>query len=214
MYEALRPETDWLIQIGSLGAFPDKARWTKALKKASTPNDFQKIFLGETTINTRTLFINGVHDDNNWLYYRAMANNCELAYNLSFIINGFKTQLDDNLNIVGLGKSFSPITWKNGIRGSKDLKHYTRNEVEKACSHGPIELLATHEPPYGTKFNNRESTAQGIQRIIFATQPKLVVHRSYDKSLKEYSFLNSKCFAIPAYDIIYFDYSNGEFTKI
>ena len=218
LYKELEDKNiDWLIQIGSLGAFADRLRWTKALRKGNTPDDFQKIYSGQFDVPVKTLFINGRHDDQNWLEYRTMMDSLELAYNLTLAVNGYKVYLgenDDTISLVGLGKTFSPKTWKSGRQTSKDLQHYTRREVERACSHGPVDLFVAHEPPFGTKFSNRVSIAEGISKIAFAIQPKLMAHKSYDNKTKVYSLLNTKCVALAPYAIRYFEFKDNQFSEL
>lgn len=200
---------DWLLQVGSLGAFPDKSKWTKALKRSYTPDDFQKIYLGQVNINKPTVFISGPHDDHNWLAYKATKGELEIAYNLSFVINGFKTHISQNeevLSVVGLGKTFSPNVWTHGVRKSKDLAHYTRREVEKACSQGKTDILLCHEPPYNTKFNCKLSTAEGINKVVFATRPRLLLHKSYEKINKIYNYnSDTLAFCLAPYGVIVYD---------
>lgn len=205
---------DWVIQLGSLGAFADRVRFSKALKQANTPDDFQKIYAGQVNVSKPTLAINGIHDDHNWLYYRMMNDSLELAYNLSFLVNGFKTCIGDDISLVGLGKTFSPTTWARGIQTTKDLKHYTRREVERACSLGPVDLLVTHEPPYNTKFRSRVSKAEGISKVAFATQPKLIVSKSYDQDFHDGVLLTSKYLAVPAYRIAVFDITKDQVKRL
>lgn len=201
----------WVLQIGDYGIYPDKLRWDRAMKLNNTPDDFQKIYSGQVNVRKRTLIIPGTHDDHKWLEEKIQREDLEIAYDLSFIVNGHKTYIGDNddcVSVVGLGKTFSPKAWANGRNGVKHIHNYTRREVERACSQGPIHILMTYEPPFGVKFDNRVSAAEGIQKIGFATQVQLMVHRSYDET-RSYKLMNTDCLALAPYDIRLFEYKNN-----
>ena len=218
LYKELEDKNiDWLIQVGSLGAYADKLRWTKAMRRGDTPDDFQKIYSGQFDVPVRTIFTEGKHDDNVWLDYRAQMDELEIAYNLTLAVNGYKVFLgenDDTLSLVALGKTFSPKIWKGGRKSPKDNEHYTRREIERACSHGPVDLFVAHEPPFGVKCSTRKSKAEGLQKVVFATQPKLMVHKSYDANTTEYQLLNTKCIALAPYAIKYFEFKDNQFSEL
>ena len=66
--------------------------------------------------------------------------------------------------MTGLGRAYSEATF-SGIPGKKSHRHYTRHDVERACSSGPTDLLVVYE----------SLDEPGIRNVIFATRPKLIV---------------------------------------
>ena len=52
-------------------------------------------------------------------------------------------------------------------------------DVQKACTAGPVDILLSHEAPDGEQFGTHTSEAKGLNKICFATQPKVLFHGKY-----------------------------------
>ncbi len=186
MYEAIFDlevkidrDIDWVICTGSFGIWPDPARADRGTRKHGDIGDFAKMYLNSDRVPRSTLFISGKHEDHRWLDLRKDKVEMELIPGLHWLVNGYKTTIgntDCQFSIVGLGKVFSPTTYANvDLPTKRKIRHYTRREVERACSQGPTDLLLTHEAAAGTVLGKYNSNAKGIANICYATQPKLLV---------------------------------------
>jgi len=159
----------WVICAGDLGIWPDVARMDKASRKWGG-NDFSKLYVGAdaTPINVPVLTIAGVHDDNRWLDQRQSTGNTEILSNVHWLSQGNRTVIgwgDVECRVTGLGRSHSESTYL-GQPGKRSHRHYTRHDVEKACSSGPTDLLVLYE----------HLDAPGIRNVVFATRPKLILN--------------------------------------
>jgi hypothetical protein len=158
----------WAICAGDFGIFPDPACMDKASRKHAG-TDFSYMYVGADPrpINTPVLTIAGVHDDNRWLNQRKTANNTEILNNVHWLAQGYRTVIgwDVQLRVTGLGRAYSDATY-GGHLGKRSHRHYTRHDVEKACSSGPTDLLVLYE----------HLDAEGLRNIIYATRPKLILN--------------------------------------
>jgi len=77
--------------------------------------------------------------------------------------------------------------------GKRSIRHYTRQEFEKACSSGPTDILLFHEKP----------TNKITHQIIFATQPKLIVYSS--KTLELEKIMGINAIGLGKYETYLFD---------
>ena len=172
----------WVLQLGDLGVYPDPSKMSKNSKRRGAEAQFASLYLQEEGVPIPTLFIPGLHDDLSFLNYRASCGSLEIIPNLHYLMPGFSGVIGDQvdkLSVVGLGKSYSPNIYSGKTKkGSKVTKHYTRRDVERACSQGLIDLFLSYEAPAGEHIGpNLVSSAEGVQKICFATRPKLLAHR-------------------------------------
>jgi len=173
----LKTKADYILQVGNLGCFPDPFNMDRAMRTHAGVGDFPNLYVQQAPMPRPTIFISGKHEDHTWMESMLSRSRTELIPNLFWLLNGYSIDLGfgaNKVSVVGLGKVFNPTTYNKGRGNSKKrLAHYTRSEVEKACSFGPHDLLICHEPP----------SSEGISHIISATRPKLVVHpkRSFSK---------------------------------
>lgn len=204
-------KADWVLQTGNFGIWPDPARATKR----ANSSDFAKLYVHNTSVPRPTLFIAGKHEDHRWLKWKFSRGEMQLLPNLHFLVNGYKTVIgkdEDEFSVVGLGKVFSPKTY---IHRKKPEGQYTRKEVERACSQGPTDLILSHEASEGSRLGVIQSQAQGINKILFATRPKLLVHGCYNVH-KEYSTPKTGvgALALSHHMILAYEYHDGQFTPI
>ena len=124
----------------------------------------------------QTLLISGVHDDNEWLKARHdRGNSMILGEHVHWLAQGFKTTIGEwqPIRVTGLGKAYSESTY-SGQFGQRSSRHYTRAEVERACSSGPTDLLVVYE----------HLDAPGIKNMIYATRPKLILNIAHPNRKK------------------------------
>ena len=177
-------KADWVLSTGNLGIWPDPVKTGRTIKKHGGAGDFPRYYLNNTPFLRPTLFVAGKHEDHAWLNLKRSRQEMELLPNLHWLVNGYSTILHgatESLSVVGIGKVFSPTVYN-----STDCKltegKYLRSEVEKACSQGPIDLVLSHQGPIGAQFGAIKSNSEGLNKITFATRPKLFVHGSYNVS--------------------------------
>jgi hypothetical protein len=175
---------DWVLQTGSLGVWPDPLRIDRVTRRHADDVDFHKYYYNSQAVPRPTLFVAGRHEDHRWLNFKRDRGEMEILPNLHWLLNGFKTNI--GTSVVGLGRVYSPNTYRGGKSSLKrQAAHYTRGDVERACSQGPTNILLTHEAPKGLQFGNHVSEAEGIEKICFATRPKLLVHGHYNETLTQ-----------------------------
>lgn len=179
---------DWVLQTGSYGVWPDPIKMDRTTRRYTDQVDFHKYYYDGLAVPRPTLFVAGRHEDHRWLNLKRDRGEMEILPNLHWLLNGFKTQI--GLSVVGLGKVYSPNTYHDRqLDARRRYGHYTRGEIEKACSQGPTDILLTHEAPKGLQFDRHVSEAEGIEKICFATRPQLLVHGHYNYSN---SFMHQK----------------------
>jgi hypothetical protein len=169
---AREQKPNWVISAGDFGVWPDPHRMDKA-SRHHAEDDFAKHYVGvmKEPIMIPTLLIAGVHDDHKWLEYRRSVNNTEILANVHWLAQGFRTEIgwdNEPFRVTGLGRAYSEATYKGEV-GKRSHRHYTRQDVERACSSGPTDLLVIYE----------HLDAPGIRNIIFATRPKLIINAKH-----------------------------------
>lgn len=157
----------WVLCAGDYGVWPDPHKMDRAAKKHAGI-DFSHAYVGLIIPKTiPTLFIAGVHDDNRWLQDRIKANNTEVLSNVNWLAQGYRTTIgwEKPIRVTGLGRAYSESTFK-GQFNKRSHRHYTRKDIERACSSGPTDILMLYE----------HIDAPGIRNVIFATRPKLILN--------------------------------------
>ncbi len=181
---------DWVIHLGSFGIWPDPKRIDRATRLKRLETDFHKYYLTSTPVPYKTLVLPGKHEDHKWLNSMLRRQYLELVPNLHHLVSGHVKVLaldNEQYKLLGLGKVYSPNSYEGNFDRKKSTCHYTRQEVEKACSHGPIDIFVSTEAGHGCKFRSLTSQAQGINNIIWAGRPKIAVHSHYNYSAYYYN---------------------------
>lgn len=174
VYETNVP-IDWCISTGNFGVWPDPLRADKASR--NSPGEFLDYLVGKRTLPIPTLMVAGKHEDHLWIDKMIKRGDGELVSNLHFLVSGNHTALEDlntSVRVVGVGGTYSP-TPKRG--------NYAMKDIQKACAAGPMDILLSHEAPDGQKFGDLTSVAKGLNKVAFATQPRLLVHGKYQDTL-------------------------------
>lgn len=160
----------WALCPGSMGIWPDPY-YVSGKAKQWAGTDFSKRYLHQDSMKYPFLFVRGAHEDHFWLKRRREAGvGLELLPGLTWLVDGYKTCLQEDLRVTGLGGVYSPKYYDSKEGWKTKLRGYRRSQVEKACSSGPTDILLIHEHP----------TAEGISSIVFATRPKLIIYPAKD----------------------------------
>jgi hypothetical protein len=180
-YEILKQcNVEWALCTGNLGVWIDKERVDRATRHKNKQGDFGLFYAKGLRAPVRCLFVAGAHEDHRWLSDRFKQNKLEILPNVTLLANGFKTTIgdtDEAIRITGLGKVYSEQTY-NGKINRRSFRHYTKDEVNLAKRTGKTDILLLHSGP-------REG--KGINEIVKATNPKLIVHSSNSKR-EQYSY--------------------------
>lgn len=212
----IKQSCDWILQTGNFGLFPSNARLDKQTRLRGTP-DFELIYSEKRVIPKQTLFISGKHEDHQWLEMKMQKGELEILQNLNWLVNGNRTHIGDNENqvsVCGLGKVFSPNSYSGEDLNKKSRSHYTRKEVERACSQGPTDILITHQAGHGEKIGNFVSTSEGINKICYALRPKLHIHSGYNKSLSYTNKLQIPTISLANNEIVVLEWNSNQFNLI
>jgi len=210
----LDPRPDWVLCVGSFGAWPDPQAVDRATKKKGV-GEFPEHYLQQTTFPYPTLFVEGTHDDHRWLHKRSLKGNFSVLPNVTHLSNGNTTTIGDtqhSLQVLGLGKPYSDSYALQPIPFSPwDRSWYTRAEVATACAAGPVDILLTHEGLHGEQYGKFQCKAQGIQKIIYATRPKLFVHGHFN-TFRQYRFLETDCYSLANGQVLRAEYNGQSFN--
>ena len=172
--KAKEAQAHWIVCAGDFGIYPDPHRIDRAARPY-TATEFAKRYVGvlPDPINVPVLTIAGVHDDNRWLNHRQAINNTEILSNVHWLAQGYRTAIgfEVSLRVTGLGRAYSEGTY-NDEPGKKSHRHFTRRDIERACSSGPTDLLVIYE----------NLDCPGIRNVVFATRPKLILTVRHHKA--------------------------------
>jgi hypothetical protein len=167
-------DAQWIVTPGDFGAWPDPRRMDRAAKKYCS-DEFAKRYVGADPreIRTPVLFTAGVHEDHRFLAERYAADNTEVLSNVHYLANGYRTTIGFEIDqppcrVTGLGRVYSENSY-NGVYGPNSKRHYTRHQIERACSSGPTDLLLLYD----------HIDAPGLRNLIYATRPKLILNAAH-----------------------------------
>ena len=190
----------WVISPGSMGIWPDFKYIDRATRTHGDVGDFHKLYYEQWAAPRNMLFTSGAHEDHLWLQRRWKSRDTQLLGNFWYLNNGFQTTIGPS--ITGLGKVFSPRVF-NGEKVPKQLKYYTRREVERASSCGITDILLSHQGPLDETFGSKKSNSEGLKTIMYATRPKVLIHSGYNFS-KKYECLHIPCVSLDRMEIAVF----------
>lgn len=204
--DEVRRQCDWVLCTGHLGTWVSPAHipGVSSKKRGGRVSDFNEYFKGNKTAAYPTVFVTGSQDHHRWLKKLAVdKQNLEICENISWLRSGNHTVIgntDESLAVVGLGNSYSPKTYNN-IYTMDRFKHFKRSEVNRACTAGKMDIFISHSAPKGVTIDGRTSINEGVDKIIFATQPRLVVHNGLNAS-QIYSYYGTKAISLKVKEIV------------
>lgn len=185
----------WVLCTGSLGVWPDKNRVNRATKRYGV-GDFPELYLEQWTAPTRTLFVRGPQEDHRWLSERQKLRQLELLPNLILLMTGYRTLIDQDIRIVGLGGVYSPKFFNSNHSG----KYYTKKNIDQACDGGSVDIFLSNVGPEDP----------GVRTIVYQTHPKLFIHSTYMKS-KAYDLLGIPTIALGKGEVKTIEYNDEKF---
>ncbi len=196
---------DWVVCTGHLGTWvsPSHVPGVSARKRGTT-SDFNEYFKGNKVASKQTLFVTGSQDNHKWLKKLTQdRQNLEICTNIHWLRSGNYTTIGNTDNItyiVGLGNSYSPKTYSN-IYTVDRFKHFKRSEVNRACTSGKMDIFVSHSAPNGVVLNNKKAQTEGVDTIVFATQPRLIVHNGLNESAT-YDYFGIKALSLKVKEIV------------
>jgi len=173
---------DWVLHVGNFGVWPDPRHTDRTTARGQEYLDFIEYYSGRFELPYPILFLPGAHEDHGWLESMYMKGHTEIVPNLHRLLPGFKHYVRteaESVSVLGLPRVFSPKVYQSARR-RKNRSHYTKEEVERACAQGPVDIFLSTEAGAGNKVKEFESVAEGINSILFATRPKIHFHAHYN----------------------------------
>ena len=196
----------WNLCPGSMGIWPDPYYIDrKSADKDS--REFSEKYFKQRSLGNKVLFVRGAHEDHHWLKRRRERGvGFELIPNLVWLADGYKTILEEDLRVTGLGGVYSPQYYDKPERDKTRLRAYRRRQVERACSSGQTDILLIHEHP----------STEGVSSIVFATRPQLIIYPSKDVDYHDenpFSKIDVMCCGIPrGHHPVVFEWKNKKIT--
>ena len=182
--ESLGVRFDYIVHVGDFGVWPDPDRIDKATRRHEGAGDFPAWYAQKRSVPRPTIFIKGNHEDFVWLDAHPTG---EILKGLRYIKNGNRIPLvteEGAIQVGAIGGCFGASDYE---RSSSSLqgyarRHYTRDEIERLCGPGQLDILLLHEAPAGVQFTRRlqsgltshsVSDAQGLIEALERTRPRI-----------------------------------------
>lgn len=200
----------WILSTGNLGVWPDPVRADRQARQTGV-GDFLDYLVGKKRIPIPTLMVGGAHEDHVWIQRLIKRGDGELIENIHYLVNGNTTFIDDQettLTVLGLGGTYSP-------KPNPGYGHYTLKDVQKACAAGPVDIMLSHEAPDGEIFGSHRSEARGLNKICFATQPRVLFHGKYiNTKYYQTKQTKTKAVCVGTRDYQIFDITKDSITSV
>ena len=179
---------DHVLHVGDFGVWPDPDRVDKATRKHEGAGDFPVWFAEGRAAPRPTVFIKGNHEDFVWLEEQRTARKREVLTGLTYLHSGETIDLDSadgRIRVGGIGGCYGPSDYGRQSKHlqSRAKRHFTRDEVERMCGRGGIDVLLLHDAPAGVEFTWRRpdgsvrrryaSEAEGLAQAVVGTRPRL-----------------------------------------
>ena len=74
-----------------------------------------------------------------------------------------------------------------------------------------MDVLISHEGLHGERYGTRTCQAKGVERIIYATRPALVLHGNYNTT-RYFMSLNSKVISIQEGEVMVVRWENKKIS--
>ncbi len=184
--ESLGVRLDYVLHVGDFGVWPDPGCVDKATRKHDGAGDFPVWFAEKRGAPRPTVFIKGNHEDFVWLDEQRTAGRREILPCLTYLPSGDIIDIGDKrepIRVGGIGGCHGPSNYE---RRSRDLqarakRHFTRDECERMCDRGGVDVLLLHDAPAGVEFTWKrkdgsvrrryQSEAEGLAQAVARTRP-------------------------------------------
>jgi hypothetical protein len=129
-------------------------------------------------------------------------NNTEVLSNVHWLAQGYRTTIgwDVPIRVTGLGRAYSEATY-NEQYSKRSYRHYTRHDIERACSSGPTDLLVLYE----------HLDSPGLRNVIFATRPKLILTVEHPNRKVYEEVQGTPVISLGRQCVTLLEYKDGEF---
>lgn len=191
---------DMIVQVGDFGAFPDPDEamlGSRFVREDRTELDFGKYVrangpLAEAIVamkeqfQTPIRFIRGNHEDFRWLASQGDPTEDETSIDPFRLVRHLR---DGAIQRIGGVK----IAFLGGIETTgqepKSIDDQAYNRI-LSCSPGEIDVLVTHDAPYGigTDFHGRTQGSRRISELIDRIRPKFLFAGHYHQRIGPLSF--------------------------
>lgn len=181
--ERLGVTFDWVIHVGDFGVWPDPARVDAATRRHDGAGDFPRWCAEGLSAPRPTLFIQGNHEDFDWL---AAQTNPDVLPGLFYLRNGQTFDITterEALRVGGVGGCYGPSDYETPARRLQGgaRRHYTRDQVEMLASQAGLDIVLTHDAPAGVRFervHRGETTVMvsetaGLADLLARTHPRV-----------------------------------------
>lgn len=176
---ALGERFAWVLHVGDFGIWPDANRIDRATRAHDGVGDFPVWLASGRVAPRRTVFIKGNHEDFLWLDAQRTP---EVLPGLIYLRNGQTLKLceaGDTVCVGGIGGCYGPSDFDRLSRHLQGYakRHYTRDEIERLCEGGSVDLLLVHDAPAGVRFKKHRrgsgwvSEAAGLDELIQRLRP-------------------------------------------
>ncbi|HMI91379.1 MAG TPA: metallophosphoesterase [Polyangiales bacterium] len=176
---------DAVLHVGDFGVWPDRERVDRATREHEGAGDFPAWHAIARPVPRRTIFIKGNHEDFEWLQDRTST---DILPGLTYLANGdtLDVRCDataESIRVGGIGGCFGPSNYERPSARLQGYarRHFTRDEVERLCAHGRVDILLLHDAPGGVEFVRRRgpreqhyvSEAAGLAEAVRRTRPRI-----------------------------------------
>jgi len=174
---ALGVRFDWVLQVGDLGVWPNPFRADRATQKRGV-GDFPAWWLEHRRAPRPTLFVQGNHEDFQWLDTQPTR---QIIGNLHWLPNGETFDLG-GLVVGGVGGCYGKRDYQRptGILQGRQRRHYTREQIDRLLTNHNVDVLLTHDAPAGVRFPEHRYRdgwvleAQGLDELVRRLRPRLM----------------------------------------
>jgi hypothetical protein len=181
---ALGLRFDVVLHVGDFGVWPDPNRVDRATREHDGAGDFPSWHARAQQVPRPTVFIKGNHEDFDWLHERA---GTEVLPGLTYLANAqvleIGSERQSSLRVGGIGGCFGPSNYErpsSTLQGNA-RRHFTRDEIERLCEQGRLDVLLLHDAPAGVEFTRRRgsseqryvSEAAGLAEVVRRTHPRV-----------------------------------------
>ena len=213
---------DYVLQVGDFGIWPDPGRVDKATRDHDGAGDFPEWLAAKREVPRPTIFIQGNHEDFQWLHGRRHG---QILPNLMWLRNGATTDLKDPrggcIRVGGVGGCYGPSNYTcspESLQGNAK-RHYTRDEITRlACVVG-VDIALFHDAPTGVRFEGcasrigYTSKAEGLAELLARVRPRVCFfghhHRRVDANIEGVQCIGLNKVSMPG-DLVALEIAPGE----
>lgn len=181
---------DHVLQIGDIGAFPDKNNVDRATRRHAerdpTELGTSDYLQGLKRASHHTIFIAGNHEDFDFLKEHENQT-VDPAGQMFYLATGRPIELasgDEVVRVVGFGGTHPITTKRKKLEAGLGRKYHGPDEAAKllALTATHFDILLTHDGPAGKELESTHGPAAGspeVAKVIAALQPRFAFFGHY-----------------------------------